>query len=397
MRRSLPATVAVAVALAAVLFARPAAAETPVVKENHFAALQKVFAGLASLDPAKGEIEFVEETTGKMARLPLRPDAEFLRRGGPGSAADFAGKDAEGLRIWVWITPDDKGRRLDVRLVADEISAAALHRQRHVFDGLADDGKWKLSGAVRGSPKSLSLEAAEGLKPPAPGTKLLIQTAFGGKRTIREALTDADLDKARREQFERTDKRLAEAGVPARLNLSEDLLGELGLTVWRPGDRWVRALAPGDKVQVVPAGGGDAVPAVVKGHIVRGERTRLTLLAEGKFHGRLAVGSVVALKFPRPKLPADLDEPPDLDHERPKEERIVWLQSQIHCTCPSGGEVCAGDFLTLWSCNGHLCGHPAVVAKRVTAWIEEGKTDRRILDLLRDSEGPECLRPHLRP
>jgi hypothetical protein len=361
-------------------------------QENHFARFGRQFAGLAKIDPVKGEIELVTERGGRMLRLPIRSDAEFFRHWAPAAPEDFA----VGLRLWIWTTTDEKGQALDVRMVADEITAQAMHRQRYEFAGDAPDGKVRFRGKVKDSPESLTLVPPEGFRPPAPGTKLLVQTAFDAGRKLVEVLTDAELETARLAQHKKHDARFAKTGVPAVVNLSEDVSAEVMLSVWRPGDRWVRGLDYGDTLEILPAAGGP-VPARVTDITVRGNRTRLTVVAEGKFHHRLPPGAAVSLKFPRPKLPADFDEPPDTDRHRTRDERVVWLQSNIHCICGSGGDVCAGDFLTLYLCNGHLCGHPRQVARRIDAWIGAGKTDREILKLLREEEGTVCLRPHLRP
>src|SRR4051794_259378 len=98
-----------AVLLSFLFSALAAAADEVTLKENHFAGFPRVFGGLSKIDAAKGEIEFVSEKTGKMVRLPLRHDVEWLRYWAPASADDFT----PGMRLWLWLSADEKGNPTD--------------------------------------------------------------------------------------------------------------------------------------------------------------------------------------------------------------------------------------------------------------------------------------------
>lgn len=362
------------------------------IKENYFVTTPKLYVQLVRLDAAKGEVEFLDKD-GKSRTLPLRPDAEFLRWWAPAAAEDFS----KGLRVWLWISTDDKKNQHNVRVIADEITAMAMHRQRYAFENPGADGAYKLAGDVKGSEKALTLPPDFRLQPKASaGQKVVIQTTTdGGARALLEVYNDAGLEEARSAQLQRVEQRLEKSGVPVLVNLSYDVGGELLVTAGRVGQRWARALNRGDKIELVNDKG-EGVPGLVADTVVRGVQTRLTLVVEGKYHARFRLGSPASIKMPKPKLPPG-EEPPDVDRVRVGEERIIWLTSQVHCTCPISGESCAGDFLTLWSCNFHKCPQPKRVRLRIDAWITGGKTDGEILKLLRQEQGPDCERFHLRP
>jgi hypothetical protein len=370
-----------------------AADEAVVIKDNYFVTTPRLYARLIRADPVKRELEFADETDGKAVVLPFKDDVEFLRHWAPASAEDFV-KD---MRCWVWLTADEKGKRLNVRVVADEITAMAMHRRRYRNDGVDSGGRHKLSGEVKGSGKTLELAADFRLQPKAAaGKDVVVQTTLVGAERALLEMYDADgLEEARRAQLRRVEQRLAESGIPAVVNLLFDVGGEVQLTVGRFGQRWARALRRGDKVELVPESGAPA-PARVAEVVVRGVQTRMTLVAEGRYLTRFRVGGQASIKTARPSLPAGED-PPDVDRVRSTEDRVIWLMSQVYCACPIAGDRCAGDFLTLWSCNHHNCGRPRKVRTMIEAWIRQDKSDGEMLKLLRQSEGPDSERFHLRP
>jgi hypothetical protein len=89
--------------------------------------------------------------------------------------------------------------------------------------------------------------------------------------------------------------------------------------------------------------------------------------------------------------------PPDADRPRAKAERVEWFLASVYCTCGVAGNTCTGHFYTLASCNPAGCGQPDATRKKVAALIDQGLTDRQIIDVLLKERGKDLLRPHLRP
>jgi hypothetical protein len=89
--------------------------------------------------------------------------------------------------------------------------------------------------------------------------------------------------------------------------------------------------------------------------------------------------------------------PPDLGRPRSKPERIEWFLASIYCACGIRPDTCTGHFYTLASCNPNGCGLPNAMRGFLAKMIDQGLTDRQILDQLVDSYGPFLLRPHLIP
>jgi hypothetical protein len=53
-------------------------------------------------------------------------------------------------------------------------------------------------------------------------------------------------------------------------------------------------------------------------------------------------------------------------------------------------------FYTQSSCNVNSCGMPTTIRRRVATLIDEGRTDRQILEQLSKERGELLLKPHLR-
>jgi len=89
--------------------------------------------------------------------------------------------------------------------------------------------------------------------------------------------------------------------------------------------------------------------------------------------------------------------PPDLDRPRTKAERVEWFLASIYCTCGVLGDRCTGHFYTLASCNPNACAMPNHMRGILLAKIDEGLSDRRILEDLLKEFGPDLFKPHLLP
>jgi hypothetical protein len=64
---------------------------------------------------------------------------------------------------------------------------------------------------------------------------------------------------------------------------------------------------------------------------------------------------------------------------------------------PTTFHTCTGHFYTLASCNPNGCGMPNTMRATVAQMIEQGMSDRQILEALEKKHGPALLRPHLAP
>ena len=128
------------------------------------------------------------------------------------------------------------------------------------------------------------------------------------------------------------------------------------------------------------------------------ERTRLRLVLGGHDTTDLRMGQRLHVKMPVP--PSEVREallPSGLDRPRGRDERIEFLLASVYCSCGVGGDGCTGHFYTLASCNPNACGMPNFMRKKLAKKIDEGLTDRQILEQLLKEQGPILLRPHLMP
>jgi hypothetical protein len=159
---------------------------------------------------------------------------------------------------------------------------------------------------------------------------------------------------------------------------------------------WGRSLKAGDKVTLATE---TPIAAVVKDVHPWRERTQLRLVVAGADQTDLSLGQRVKLKTSAP--PAEIEKsplPPDLDRPRAtKAERVEWFLASIYCTCKVPGDTCTGHFYTLASCNPNGCGMPHHMREVFGKKIDEGLTDRQILEQLFKETGDDLLRPHLAP
>jgi hypothetical protein len=73
------------------------------------------------------------------------------------------------------------------------------------------------------------------------------------------------------------------------------------------------------------------------------------------------------------------------------------LLASVYCTCGIGGDGCTGQFYTLANCNPNGCGMPKAMRRKLAERIDQGLTDRQIIEQLLKEQGPTLLRPHLLP
>src|SRR5439155_16217459 len=171
--------------------------------------------------------------------------------------------------------------------------------------------------------------------------------------------------------------------------------GEMEFMLDHEAMQWGRSLKPGDRVTL-----GTAVPIEAEVQQVRPwrERTQVRLVVGGSDQADLVVGQRVHLHVAAPSAEVEKsDLPPDLDRPRSRDERIEWMLASIYCPCKVKGDTCTGQFYTLSSCNPNTCGMPNAMRAYVAKRIENGMTDRQILEELLKEHGPMLLRPQLLP
>jgi hypothetical protein len=190
-------------------------------------------------------------------------------------------------------------------------------------------------------------------------------------------------------------KRWLDEGLPGTVTFLHIFNGEMEFMLDHEAMRWARSLKQGDMVTL-------AAETPIKGQVKRmspwGERTRLRLVVHALDQADLALGQRLHLRMtaPPPEV-ADAIEPPDIDRPRTRDERIDWFLASIYCTCKIGGDGCTGHFYTLACCNPNTCGMPNRMRKTIADRIDQGLTDRQILQQLLKEHGPTLLRPHLLP
>jgi hypothetical protein len=328
----------------------PAAEDADKLKDNareiagtaeFLRSVPKRFAVLQACDPLQGRVTLLLSGEQQAKEWSLVPDAEIKVAGWWGRLDQFHAGD----RVWVWFKSDRSKQPVAVSMLADDVSAQAIHN-----DGVA-----------------------------------------------------AGLEQRQVEQRALLRKRWIEEGLPCTVTFLHIFSGEMETMLDHEAQRWGRSLKPGDKVSLVekPIGKAKAappIPAVVRDARPWRERTQVRLVVNGIDQADLTIGQRVLLRMTPP--PAETDTaalPPDVDRPRSRSERLEWFLATVYCPCKVKGDVCTGDFYTLASCNPNACGMPHHMRDIVAKKIDEGKTDRQILEELLKEFGPGLLRQHLRP
>jgi hypothetical protein len=311
--------------------------------------LPKRFARLEAVDAKNGTVRLTMEGETEAKTWPVEPDAEIKVAGWWGRLEQFTPDD----RVWVWLKLDRKKAPVSVVMLADELTEQLSH---------AKLGKTAPSEASRFDARLREMEA-----------KLHDLKKEGQKLWLAG--------------------RWREEGLPGTLALHHVFSGELEVVLDHEAMRWGRALQPGDQVQIHPE---PVIKAIVKSVTPWHERTVIRLVVGELESADLKVGQRLHLLVP-PRALRDDNYPTDLDRVRSRSERIDWFLATIYCTCGVGGNTCTGHFYTLASCNPNACGMPNTMRAKIGELIDQGLTDRQILDTLLKESGPFLLQPHLRP
>ncbi len=351
---------------------------------EYLRSLPKRFATLRRVDAARRRVTLLIEGENLAKTWPVTPDAEIKVHGWWGRLDQLHIGD----RIWVWFGVDRQKQPVAVCMIADELSEQDIHGQGVT---LVRQDTNSITMKAFEKPER-TLQRAKNLGPLPLGQTLFVQSSGATARIIVDAAT---FERMRAEQKRTLRKYWEEEGLPGVVSFLHIFSGEIEVMLDHEAMQWGRSLQPGAKVslQVDPP-----ISAVVRTVQPWRERTQLRLVLSGHDVADLKMGQRLRVKMPAP--PREVQEallPSGLDRPRSKDERIEWLMASVYCSCGIGGDGCTGQFYTLASCNPNACGMPKAMRKKLATKIDQGLTDRQIIEQLLKEQGPALLRPHLLP
>ena len=351
---------------------------------EYLRSLPKRFATLRGVDAARHQVSLLIEGEGLTKVWPVTPDAEIKVNGWWGRLDQLLVGD----RVWVWFALDRRKQPMAVCMVADEWSEQDMHGNGVTLVRRGENSITIKAGEI----PERTLKAAKDLGLLPIGKAIFVQSN-GDKARI--AVDTAAFETMRIYQKSMLSRRWEEEGLPGVVAFLHIFSGEIDVVLDHEAMRWGRSLQPGASVslQVDPP-----ISAVVRTVQPWRERTQLRLVLSGHDVADLKMGQRLRVKMPTPHrevqealLPSGLDRP------RSKDERIEWLLASVYCSCGIGGDGCTGHFYTLASCNPNGCGMPQAMREKLAKKIDQGLTDRQILEQLLKEQGPALLRPHLLP
>lgn len=375
----------------------------------------KKFAAYLGLDGKSGRVRLHLEGDKEPTAWDLKPDAEI-------KVLSFWGRLEQlrpGERVWVWFDIDRAKKPRAILMLADEISQQHIQQTPPILTTFDENqGTITLSDSPslpkpkRGPGRTLKLAdgrhvvvsgaglawsddgkvVVERLRGLAPGKPVYVQSAGD---TFQIAMDELTLEKVRSWQRLRMRDIWEKDGLPGSVVFLHPLGGEMDYMLDHEAMRWGRSLKTGDLVKLNTP---NPVKAQVKEVRPWRERTLVRLVTGGFDQADMHLGQRVRLSMTRPPVEVDTAElPPDVDRLRTRDERIEWVLASVYCACQVAGDRCTGMFYTLASCNVNACGMPKHMRRLVARWIDEGQTDRQILESLRKEQGPQVFQPHLLP
>ncbi len=351
---------------------------------EYLRSLPKRFATLRGVDVKRHQVSLLIEGESLAKVWPLTPDAEIKVNGWWGRLDQFCIGD----RVWVWFALDRRKQPMAVCMVADELSEQDMHGNGV---RLVRQNENRITVKAPEKPER-TLKTAKELGMLPVGKTIFVQSSGD---TARIAVDEASFETMRTYQKSMHSRRWEEEGLPGTVTFLHIFSGEIEVMLDHEAIRWGRSLQPGVQVslQIDPP-----IPATVRSVQPWRERTQLRLVLSGHDVADLKMGQRLKVKMPPP--PREVQEallPSGLDRPRSKDERIEWLLASVYCSCGIGGDGCTGHFYTLASCNPNGCGMPEAMRKKLAKMIDQGLTDRQIVEQLLKEQGPALLRPHLLP
>ncbi len=388
------------------LSAAPAASRAPTPprfappEHGFFTGLPKLFARLEAHDAATRELTLTLERDGQRITRPARLDMDAFLGGGLGSPGDVR----PGTRIWaVFVRGASKEELKSVRFLTAEIGLQTIHGDWFSVDSIdvpaasltlaQEEGGQRV---VRTVPLGDEVRVRKGTRSGdarllKAGDKVRYQTRFeAGEYRVVAVMDGAGLEKESEGQRARLERLITREGVPGEGVGVDEQAGEAWLLLYRPGGDRARRLSPGDSVRLVVGRAQHRLK--VRRVQPWGEKTALTLELAGS---GLALGSHEPVRVHLPEKPAGGALPPGVGRATEKKERIDWLLASVYCTCPNRPDTCTGHLYTLAMCDRKGCGMPAAVEKLLSGWIDAGRSDGEVLQLLEKEQGPLLRRIHL--
>lgn len=218
------------------------------------------------------------------------------------------------------------------------------------------------------------------------GVRALMDEATAEAIHDRQPVPEAE----RQRQAARQLQRWNEDGLPARLADVDAVKGRAVMVVAREGSGWARTLKRKDAVRLQPKEG-RAFAATVVECWPDAQRTKLKIVAEGRFLSTLSAGQDMWLRMKPPEKTSSLD----ALGGQSVSERIARILSTVYCTCGIMAEQCAGKFFTLEACNAHGCPMYPSMKRELAEWMQAGMTDEQIIQKLVKRDGEKVLKPHL--
>ena len=344
----------------------------------------KHFATLKAVDPARNQVTLLIEGEVLPKVWQVVPDAEIKVAGWWGRLDQFRPGD----RVWAWFKTDRKKQPVAISMLADEISQQDINGRPLTVEASSTQGITVKSGKER----ARTLKTSRNYEVSA-NKKIYVQSHGNSARIV--ILTEKELAALREKQKGLLRQRWAKEGLPGTISFVHVFSGEMDLMLDHEAMRWGRSLKAGDKVTLVAD---PPIKGLVKNVQPWRERTQVRLVVHSFDLADLSPGQRLNLLCPAP--PKELETamfPPDLDRPRTKAERVEWFLASIYCTCGVLGDRCTGHFYTLASCNPNACAMPNHMRGILLAKIDEGLSDRRILEDLLKEFGPDLFKPHLLP
>jgi hypothetical protein len=305
--------------------------------------LPKPFATIEAIDTQVRTITLKMDGKPESKAWPIESDAEIKREGWWGRLEQFK----PGEKVWVWLKLDRKKQPTSIVMLADEISR---------YD---------------------------------------IQCLIGKELKDQPTITREEFEPRQAAQKSLMRSEWKKNGLPGTLTLHHIFSGEIEITLDHEAIRWGRSLESGRTVFVMA---NPEIEAVVKSVTPWHERTVVRLVVGELQSSELKVGQRLNLRMGALRESVDNSPyPPDMDRPRSRSERIEWFLASTYCTCGVSKSICTGHFYTLASCNPNACGSPNHRRSQVAKLIDQGMTDRQIMDELLKTDGPLLLKPHLLP
>jgi hypothetical protein len=353
-------------------------------ESEYLRSIPKRFATLNGIDPVRHRVTLLIEGESLAKVWPVTPDAEIKVSGWWGRLDQMHVGD----RVWAWFSVDRREQAVAVCMLADELSEQDMHG-----NGVTLVRRDQNSITIKAPEKpERTLKRTNGGDTLPIGKEIFVQSKGDTAQIAVEAET---FETMRAEQRRILAKHWETEGLPGVVTFPHVFSGEIEVMLDHEAMRWGRSLQPGAKVslQVEPA-----IHAIVRTVEPCRERTRLRLAVAGQDATDLRMGQRLRVKVPVPS--SDVQEtllPSGLDQPRGKDERIEWLMASVYCTCGIGGDGCTGQFYTLANCNPNGCGMPKAMRQKLAKRIDQGLSDRQIIEQLLKEQGSALLRPHLLP